>query len=125
MKILGLVLACLTLVWAKGAKYGRRQTHKTEMKVDVLKLRCDQSPFDACMERGCSGVIASSLNKFMLIKILNEYCIPSAYVFGYDNHYGLFVLHSNGALAPYEQYTNVSSHVLCVAECPCPVYRKV
>ena len=63
MKILGLVLACLTLVWAKGAKYGRRQTYKTEMKVDVLKLRCDQSLFDACTERGCSVELVKTMRR--------------------------------------------------------------
>jgi len=94
------------------------------LKVDITELRCGQSPYDSCVERGCIGIVASSLNKEHLIKVLQHNRIPDAFVFGYDDHYMLMVLHSNGALAPYDPYTNTSKFVLCAGACPCPVYGK-
>jgi len=96
--------------------------YKRNMRVEVVPLGCEQDPHVLCKELRCAGVMASGNNYEMLGKFLEKRGIRSAYVFGWDGVYGLFVLHDTGAVVPYFEFNkdSLSNHILCMAECPCP-----
>lgn len=137
MKLLGLVIASFGLIRAadmqvKNAVQSAQSQMKTpwapsdrrigEMKIEVVKLRCEEDPYDACVVRGGAAVAESSENRAALMALLVKEKVAKAYVFGHDNHYGLFVLFANGTLAPYDKFTCTADHVICAGKCPCPVY---
>lgn len=108
MKLLGLLITCLGVMGA--------------LTVEVFKMGCEETPFKACSSRGLVGVIATAENIRHLSQFLRERCIPNAFVFGWNDHYDLFVLQSvSETLAPFDQYTNTSRYVLYMGKCPCPV----
>jgi len=91
--------------------------------VQLIKLRCDQNPWEAPIERGCSGVHATSETEKFLVDYLKEAGVERAYIFGYNNHKNtLFVINSTGNINQPNEYSYTAEYVFCTDECPCPVY---
>lgn len=86
----------------------------------IIKSRCDQDPNTICESNGRKKFVATSLNLQKLMSILKNNNVPNAYVYGWNDHRGLYVVHQNGNVAPYDKYTNVSDYAFCEGICPCP-----
>jgi len=91
--------------------------------VQLIKLRCDQNPWEVPQERGCSGVHATSETEKDLREYLVDHGVKRAYIFGYNDHKNiLYVINNVGNITPFNQYNNTAEYVFCTDECPCPVY---
>ncbi|KAF9764616.1 Spore wall and anchoring disk complex protein EnP1 [Nosema granulosis] len=89
------------------------------ISVEIRKGRCNETPYSICKSNG-PGVVATHFNIKYLQDMLKNNNIPNAYVYGWNDNKLVMVLYQNGALAPYDQYTNFSEYAFCAVECPCP-----
>lgn len=89
------------------------------LQYDVFLLRgipgCD--PTRICEINGYDDVVVNSNNISYLISMLVNNHVESAAVGGWNDHvpYNL-VLRSNGALAPYQRFTNNADFALCIKQ---------
>lgn len=91
--------------------------------VFLIQGRYGDSPAEICRKNGCISVAANSRNIFILCCILKENNVPSAYVSGWNGTAGDYVLHANGALAPWCVITNDTNYAFCIKEYPCLEYK--
>ncbi|ADM10934.1 spore wall and anchoring disk complex protein EnP1 [Encephalitozoon intestinalis ATCC 50506] len=111
MKLLGLLISAFGAINA--------------LKIKALYLSCDYElrPYNAVIDSQCMAFALNGSNIHEAIRYLNAMNIDKAYVLywnDHDLHQNPMVLHKNGALAPFDRYTNTAKHVLCVEACSCP-----
>lgn len=92
--------------------------------VVLIKGRCGDHPASICKKNGYAPVWADACNIGLLLQILRNNCVESAFVGGWNGQPANLVLRSNGALAPYCRVTNDANHAFCRLPCPCPPYRQ-
>eukprot|EP00866_Antonospora_locustae_P001558 jgi/Antlo1/1558/918 len=92
--------------------------------VVLIKGRCGDHPASICKKNGYAPVWADACNIGILLQILRNNCVDSAFVGGWNGQPANLVLRSNGALAPYCRVTNDANHAFCKLPCPCPPYRQ-
>ncbi|KMV66735.1 hypothetical protein M970_010650 [Encephalitozoon cuniculi EcunIII-L] len=111
MKLLGFLIVGLSAISA--------------LKTKALHLTCEQElrPYSAVVDANCMAFALNGSNIHEAIKYLQAMNIKKAYVLYWNDHdlRGTpMVLYDNGALAPFDPYTNTAKYVLCVEACPCP-----
>ncbi|MFF3620780.1 hypothetical protein [Streptomyces sp. NPDC002467] len=66
----------------------------------------DETPASIAGRNGYDAVDADNTNISLLIAMLKEQVVESAYVRSWNGQSGDFVLRSTGALGPYDAFTN-------------------